>query len=130
VKSAITDEDIRVLRDAASRPGALRSAINYYRAIFRQQFRAGAPAWLKSFAGWTNEPPVRRGLDVWPRITAPTLLVWGEQDVALTKELTYGMEPLFQAPFRIHYVPESGHWVQQEQASLVNQLLLEHFSAA
>jgi pimeloyl-ACP methyl ester carboxylesterase len=128
VKDAITDEDIRVLRDAASRPGALRSAINYYRAIFRQQFRAGAPEWLKNLAGWTNEPPVRRRLEDWPRITAPTLLVWGEQDVALRKELTYGMEPLFDAPFRIHYVPESGHWVQQEQAALVNQLLLEHFS--
>jgi len=128
VKSAITDEDIRVLRDAASRPGALRSAINYYRAIFRQQFRAGAPEWLKNLAGWTNEPPVRRRLEDWPRITPPTLLVWGEQDVALRKELTYGMEPLFDAPFRIHYVPESGHWVQQEQAALVNQLLLEHFS--
>ncbi|HWP64457.1 MAG TPA: alpha/beta hydrolase [Candidatus Limnocylindria bacterium] len=127
VKGAITEDDLRVLRDAASRPGALRAGINYYRAVFRQQARADAPAWLKTLAGWTNEPPSRRTLADWPRITAPTLLIWGEQDVALRKELTYGMEPLFQAPFRVHYVPESGHWVQQEQPALVNQLLLEHF---
>jgi pimeloyl-ACP methyl ester carboxylesterase len=127
VHDAITDEDLRVLRDAASRPGALRSGINYYRATMRKQFRADAPAWLRRLAGWTDESAPRRVAD-WPRITAPTLLVWGEQDVALRKELTYGMEPLFEAPFRIHYIPESGHWVQQEQAALVNQLLLEHLA--
>jgi len=127
VHDAITDEDLRVLRDAASRPGALRSGINYYRAIMRKQFRADAPAWLRRLAGWTDEPAPRKVAD-WPRITAPTLLIWGEQDVALRKELTYGMEPLFDAPFRIHYIPESGHWVQQEQAALVNELLLAHLA--
>jgi pimeloyl-ACP methyl ester carboxylesterase len=125
VRNAITDEDLRVLRDAASRPGALRSGINYYRATMRQQFRANAPAWLRRLAGWADEPAPRQVAD-WPRIAAPTLLIWGEQDVALRKELTYGMEPLFEAPFRVHYIPESGHWVQQEQAALVNDLLLEH----
>lgn len=128
VRDAITDEDLRVLRDAASRPGALRSGINYYRAIFRQQFRADAPGWLRRLAGWADEPPPRRALADWPRIGAPTLLVWGEQDVALRKELTYGMEPLFTAPLRIRYIPDSGHWVQQEQAALVNELLLDHFT--
>src|SRR5581483_11561431 len=34
-KDALTDDDLARLRDAASRPGALRSAINYYRATFR-----------------------------------------------------------------------------------------------
>jgi pimeloyl-ACP methyl ester carboxylesterase len=125
VQDAITDEDIRVLRDAASRPGALRSAINYYRAIFRAQGRAGSPAWLQRLAGWTNEPPPRRTRDDWPRITAPTRLIWGEQDVALRKELTFGMEPLFTGPFDIRYIADSGHWVQQEQAALVNEYLLE-----
>jgi pimeloyl-ACP methyl ester carboxylesterase len=127
VHDAITDEDLRVLRDAASRPGALRSGINYYRAIMRKQFRADAPGWLRRLVGWTDESAPRTVAD-WPRITAPTLLVWGEQDVALRRELTYGMEPLFDAPFRIHYIPESGHWVQQEQAALVNELLLEHLA--
>jgi len=128
IRDAITDDDLRVLRDAASRPGALRGGINYYRAIFRQQFRADAPAWLRRLAGWTDVAPPRRRREDWPRITAPTLLIWGEQDIALRKELTYGMEPLFDAPFRIRYVPDSGHWIQQEQAALVNELLLEHLA--
>ena len=55
------------------------------------------------------------------KISAPTLLIWGEQDFALGKELTYGMEGLFTGPFEIKYIADSGHWVQQEKPELVNQ---------
>ena len=41
------------------------------------------------------------------------------------KELTYDMEPLFAGPFEVRYVPNSSHWVQQEQPQLVNRYLLE-----
>jgi pimeloyl-ACP methyl ester carboxylesterase len=126
-KAAITEDDLRVLREAASRPGALRSAINYYRAAFRSpEVAAGMPEGLRRFFyGERAFPPPRRRLEDWPKITAPTLLIWGEQDVALRKELSYGMEPLFAGPFRIEYVADSGHWVQQEQPEVVNRLLLE-----
>jgi epoxide hydrolase 4 len=127
--AAFTDEDIRILRDAAAKPGALHSAVNYYRAVFRgPQLTDSLPAWVRRFwLGDVLQPatPRRRTLADWPRIACPTLLIWGEQDVALNKELTYGMEPLFSGPFRIQYIADSGHWVQQEQAGLVNQYLLE-----
>ncbi|MGH7856894.1 MAG: alpha/beta fold hydrolase, partial [Candidatus Binatia bacterium] len=55
---------------------------------------------------------------------------WAEDDVALGKELTVGMEPLFSGPFRIHYVPDCSHWVNEEQPELVNRLLLEHLAGA
>jgi epoxide hydrolase 4 len=126
-KDAITEDDLRVLRDAASRPGALRSAVNYYRAAFRSpEARAGWPSWLRRFLeGERPAAPVRERLEDWPKISAPTLLVWGEEDVALEKDLTLGMEPLFSGPLAIKYVPLSGHWVQQEQAELVNGYLLD-----
>jgi len=127
-QDAITADDLRYLRDAASRPGALRSAINYYRAAFRSpEARAAWPAWLHRFLYGDRPvgPPVRERLEDWPRIAAPTLLVWGEVDVALGRELTLGMEPLMTGPFDIKYVPLSGHWVQQEQAELVNGYLLD-----
>jgi pimeloyl-ACP methyl ester carboxylesterase len=57
-------------------------------------------------------------------------MIWGEHDVALGKELTFGMEPLFTGPFEIRYVPDSGHWVQQEKPELVNRLLLEFVRSA
>jgi pimeloyl-ACP methyl ester carboxylesterase len=124
-RDAITEHDLRVLREAASRPGAMRSAVNYYRAIFRSDLMAAnMPPPLRRFLfGDRSLPPPRRRLEDWPVITAPTMLVWGEQDVALRKELTYGMDPLFARPPRIEYVPDSGHWVQQEKPDVVNALL-------
>jgi len=126
-KAAITDDDLRVLRDAASRPGALRSAINYYRAAFRSpESLANLPGPLRRFLiGDRALPSPRMGFGDWPTITAPTMLIWGEQDVALRKELTFGMDPLFATPPRIEYLPDTGHWVQQEAPSRVNELLLD-----
>ncbi len=126
-KSAITEADIAYLRDAASKPGALHSGINYYRAVFRSpESLANLPDGVWRFVyGREPRPPARRTLEDWPQISAPTLVIWGEQDIALDKALTLGMEPLFKAPFRVQYVPDSGHWVQQEKAQLVNDALLE-----
>ena len=103
--------------------GALRSALNYYRAAFRDRANAAMlPGPLRRFFyGDEPLPPPRRTLADWPTIAAPTLLIWGEQDVALGKELTVGMEPLFSGPFEVRYIPDSGHWVQQEQPALVNR---------
>src|SRR5438552_2935089 len=88
--------------------------------------RGGWPHWLARFLYGDRPPPeATRTLDDWPKISAPTLLVWAEADVALGKELTLGMEPLFRGPLEIKYVPLSGHWVQQEQPELVNGYLLD-----
>jgi pimeloyl-ACP methyl ester carboxylesterase len=106
-KETFTDEDLRHFRKALEKPGALTAAINYYRATFRN---------------FTAIRELERAPEV---IGAPTLLIWAENDAALGRELTYGMEPLFGGPFRIHYVPECSHWVNEEQPELVNRLLLE-----
>lgn len=44
--------------------------------------------------------------------------------MALGKELTYGTREYVQ-DFRIRYIPNCSHWVQQEQPLLVNQLMQE-----
>jgi len=126
-RQRFTDDDLDHLRDAASRPGALRAAIHYYRAMLRGAHgRAALPEWLQRFLyGDVPRPDAPRTLDEWPRIGAPTLLVWGEQDVALGRELTQGTEALVAAPFTLRYVPDAGHWVQQEQPEVVNAALLE-----
>jgi len=126
-QDSLNEADFQQLRDAASRPGALRAGINYYRAIFRSpDARAMWPQWLRRFV--YGDRPIkgfRERLEDWPRITAPTLLIWGEQDVALGKELSLGMEPLMAGSFDVKYIPLSGHWVQQEQPQVVNGYLLD-----
>jgi len=51
-------------------------------------------------------------------------MIWGEEDRALGKELTYGTEEYVQ-DLRIRYIPNCSHWVQQEQPQLVNQMMRE-----
>ncbi len=106
-KDAFSDEDIRQFRDAMMKPGALTGMVNYYRATFR------------------NVAAMRELDRSTTKISSPTLLIWAEDDIALGKELTYGMEPLFSSSFRIEYVPNCSHWVNEEQPERVNRLLLD-----
>lgn len=101
-QSAFTDEDIEAYKNAFAKRSVLTSALNYYRNLFAQL-------------------SVERS---WGILTVPTLMIWGEDDAALGKELTNGTEQYVQ-DFRIRYVPHCSHWVQQEQPQVVNQLMRE-----
>ncbi len=100
-KSAVSDEDLRVYAEALSRPGALTATINYYRAVVR----------------WGRALPISP-------ITAPTLLIWGEDDFALGKPLVAGTEA-YVPNLRVHLIPNCGHWVQQEALEEVQEVLLD-----
>ena len=82
----------------------LSGGINWYRALFRNPRRLPNPV---------------------PFVTAPTTMIWGEEDMALGKELTVGTERYVQ-DFELHYLPEVGHFVQGEAPERVNELLLAH----
>lgn len=88
-------------RDNAMQPGALTAMINYYRANF--------PDVLKE--------PVRV-------IDVPTLMVWGEQDMALDVANTEGYGPLVD-DFTLVRLPDASHWVQQDCPDAVNAALVE-----
>jgi pimeloyl-ACP methyl ester carboxylesterase len=64
-----------------------------------------------------------------PKIAAPTLIIWGDRDFALGKELTRGMRAYFSGAFRIAYLPRVSHWVQQEAPAKVNALLTRFLAA-
>ena len=94
---------LEIYRENALQPGALTAMINWYRAAFR-----GRKELPDRFLG--------EG-----RLDIPTLMVWGENDVALGKELTYGTEDLVE-DFTIRYLPTS-HWVNQEAPEEVNRIV-------
>lgn len=107
-RDVFSKEELDRYVEAFSHPGAITGALNYYRASLRRDPR-----------------PLMRMLEPIPA-EIPSLLIWGEQDPALGRELTYGLEPI--APhLRIEYIPDSGHWVQQEQPERVNRCLLDFF---
>jgi pimeloyl-ACP methyl ester carboxylesterase len=100
----LTDADLDRYRGAMARPDALESALEYYRVNFRLAVRSG-------------------GSHVGP-VEAPTLVIWGEQDVALGKELLVGLDRW--APnARVELIPTSSHWVQQDEPEIVTRLMLE-----
>ena len=101
---AFSQEDLEAYRRAAARPGALTAMLNYYRALLLQ-----APRFDKEDYGV---------------LEVPTLMIWGEDDVALGKELTYQTERLVDN-LRIEYIPNCSHWVQQDRPQIVNRLLGE-----
>ncbi|MCV3216907.1 alpha/beta hydrolase [Plectonema radiosum NIES-515] len=101
-KSAFTKADIDAYKDAAAKRGALTAMLNYYRNVFQLIL--------------LNQN--------WGILEVPTLMIWGEKDTALGKELTYGTEA-YVRDFQIKYIPNCSHWVQQEQPELVNQYMQE-----
>lgn len=109
VPGAFTDDDIEQFVTAMAQPGALTAALNWYRAIRLQ-----------------NPLTLEKRLVPVP---VPTLLIWGERDIALGKELTYDLSS-WVPNLRIEYLPDSGHWVQQEQPEKVNRLMLEFLKEA
>lgn len=104
-KSRFSDETIGHFKVALAQPGALTAALNYYRALLQQGARG-------MFHG--------SGM----RVQVPTLMIWGERDFALGKELTYGTER-FVPNLRVRYLPNCSHWVQQERPGEVNRFMLD-----
>ena len=104
-KNAFSKYDIDQYVEAYKQPGAIKSTIAYYRAAFRSIFSA------KSL----------------PKINAPVLMLWGEQDTALGKELTYNTQQYCQGDFEIFYDATSGHFVQHDNPKWVNEKLVAFF---
>ena len=102
-KSAFTPEDLEAYKDAAAKRGALTATLNYYRNA------------IQHFSLFNKN---------WGVLNVPTLMIWGEKDTALGRELSYGTAT-YVNPFQIRYIPDASHWVQQEKPELVNEYMRE-----
>ncbi|MBH8578058.1 alpha/beta hydrolase [Nostocaceae cyanobacterium CENA369] len=101
-KNAFTQADLDAYKDAAAKRGAIAAMLNYYRNSLSQFM------------------PNKK----WGILDVPTLMIWGENDTALGKELTYDTTA-YVRNLKIRYIPHCGHWVQQEQPEKVNQYIKE-----
>ena len=94
-------------RYAASmlRPGALRAAVNYYRAL-----RPG------------------RTLAV-GRVRVPTLYVWSTGDVALGPVAARATERQVDGPYRFEVLQGASHWIPETCVDELGTLVVEHMRA-
>ncbi|HKV10981.1 MAG TPA: alpha/beta hydrolase [Thermoanaerobaculia bacterium] len=100
-----SDEDLALYREAWSQPGAITAMLHWYRAALRR----GVPRLTGS-----------------SRVTVPTLLLWGAQDTALLREMAPPSIALCDDG-RLAFLEEATHWVQHEEAGVVNALLADFF---
>jgi epoxide hydrolase 4 len=104
-RNVFTDEDIARYKKTWSEPFAVTAMLNYYRANV-----------LKRFFTKPDTPP---------KIKVPTVFIYGEQDTAVLPETVKGVGEMIDAPFEEFRIPTSAHWVQQEAAEAVTEILRE-----
>ena len=95
---------LQVFRDNASQPGAMTAMLNWYRALLR-----GGSA-------------IRQLRQKFPVIITRTLMIWGEDDVALSKATTYDTHR-YVSDLTLRYLPGVSHWVQQDATEAVNAMM-------
>ncbi len=100
--NTFTDTDMEAYRRAWSQPNAMTSMINWYRAIVR--------------SGMENELRKKR------QIVTPTLMLWGEKDQFLGKELAKPSIEMCLDGELIFY-PNATHWLQHDAKDSVNEEL-------
>jgi pimeloyl-ACP methyl ester carboxylesterase len=99
-----SDEDVRQYIEAARRGDALHGAINYYRAMMRGVVK-----------GQSSQ---------FQAIDTPTMVVWGENDAFLGKDIATP-SPKWVPHVRMEWVPNATHWVQLDVPDKVNALLVD-----
>ena len=99
---------VGIYANQAAEPGAATAMLNWYRAA-----RDPGP----------GMPDLSRVIEV------PTMVVWGEDDVALDLRCLDGTER-YVRDLVIHRLPGVSHWVQQDAPKEVNRLLQEFLPPA
>jgi epoxide hydrolase 4 len=100
-KGTFSRADIAAYKKAWSNSGGLTGMINWYRALLR--FRPPAAA------------------DI--RVHAPTLVLWGKQDVALSAEMAEESMALCDDG-KLIFFENATHWVQHDESQAVNRELI------
>lgn len=103
-KGTFKREEIHKYQTAWSQEKAYRSMLNWYRAMFQ------------------NPPSVPESA----RVIVPTLLIWGENDGFLGKEMAQPSIDLCDNG-KLWTVPDATHWIHHEKPDEVNRLILDFF---
>jgi pimeloyl-ACP methyl ester carboxylesterase len=107
--SCFSEQDRSAYLKAWSQPGALTGGLNYYRANpLADRSEAGKAEAGQNSASYS-----------W-KIKLPTLVIWGEKDIALTTSLLNGLDSYVE-DLEIKRIPEATHWVQHDSPEIVNQ---------
>jgi len=114
-KSKVTDELVELRNAAATRPGAPEAFQTFQKGMQRL----------------TQDPNLRMKYEMnhtLPRLTIPSMFIWGEQDNFAPVDLGRQLEKLL-PNIKFHYVANAGHQVQNDQPEVVSRLMMDFFSS-
>ncbi len=105
-KKVANNEEIEAYKYYFSRTNALNGPINYYRALQR---------------GYGNDffNKVKS-----KRITSPTLVLWGKDDLALTSSLAHDSCKACD-DYKIEMIDDCSHWTPIDKPDLVNKYMAQ-----
>ena len=63
-------------------------------------------------------------------VRVPTILIWGDQDIALGRRQAERTREHVAAPYALHVLEGAGHWLQYERPEAVSGLILAHCQGA
>jgi pimeloyl-ACP methyl ester carboxylesterase len=92
--------------DAMREPGAMRAAINWYRAM-----------------------PMSNPRAINQKVSVPTLYVWSDRDIALLPKSAHDTARYVSGEYRFEILPGVSHWIPDEQPDKLADLLLDWFAA-
>jgi pimeloyl-ACP methyl ester carboxylesterase len=107
--ATIPSDQVEEYVTAFSPPGALTAALNWYRA---------------------NSFGMEQGYQgpIFGEVSHPTLLVWGNQDIAIGRVAVERTKQYMKGPYR-HAELNAGHWLIQEEPDRVYEEILQHLKA-
>ena len=107
--SSIPKEQVEEYLSVFSQPGALTAALNWYRAnsVLLEKRREGP-----------KFGPVQH----------PTLLIWGNQDIAIGRVAVERMAQYMKGSYRLVEL-NAGHWLAQEESERVHDEILRHLKS-
>jgi pimeloyl-ACP methyl ester carboxylesterase len=108
-EGAFSEAEIERHRVTWRRPGAMKAGVDYYRMLFR---RVAAETQHARHSA---------------RVTAPTLVLWGQRDKYLHHSLCTGLER-WVPDVRVVRLPDASHWVLEDEPERVSAELAAFFA--
>jgi len=111
VNKTWTEEEIAIYTSRLQDPARAYASVLLYRSFLLSEFI-----------------PIVRGSYWSSRLLTPTLILFGMRDFALAPALLKGYEP-YADDLKVELVPDSGHFIAEDQPELVTKRALEFFVA-
>jgi pimeloyl-ACP methyl ester carboxylesterase len=112
--------DARRLRERLAKSGVPAAAIEQYLSVL-----GNASAMEAALTWYRARGAIRAPLGM---ISAPVLYIWGDADDTVGRVAAEGTRDFVSGPYQFEILPGIGHFVVDQVAGRVNELLLAHLA--